>query len=204
MSSDPDYADFVSVHGVVSHIAEDEGYNGLMLTKKDMEDLLKEQQWKQAYVADAHGQNVGRIAGMHIDGMNRLVANLEVSTKANPELVRKLESGQYKGLSLGMINTKDNASKDIVGKRLKEISVCEEGDIPGTEIFLVRRHDRNKIRDHHKELDERLERPLRDISQVLTTASKDSPRSMSLFTIDSVGQGKTHTHTRQFFFFHFF
>lgn len=168
-----DLLDTVEIEGIAHPIAEDDGYNGLLMTKTDMNETLQALNNGEAYLADTHGHRVGKVTQGRIDFLGRLRVVMELSAKEYPDLVRKLQDGTYKGLSLGLKHFVDPDTLSVDRKKIIEVSICPEGDLPGTGINAVRRESRSVIENEHAKLDERLDRERRRIP-ILTTASADS------------------------------
>jgi len=171
-------SDIISVDAIAHPIHEDsEKYNGFLMTREDMEKCVPK--LRDAYAADSHGTRVGRVAGGFIDCYGRLRVTLEINAKKHPHLAHKLESGDYRGVSLGLKHFVDPDTYEVTDKTVLEISVCEEGDLPGTDILNVRREDRQHLVDACRRQDEVLERPPRPIF-VETLASKDGSGTRGL------------------------
>ena len=201
----------VSVDAYAHPIAEDgEKYNGFLMTRDDMEKCVKD--LSNAYAADTHGKKIGKVAGGFIDYSGRLRVTLEIDGKTHPELAKKLENGDYKGVSLGLKHFVDPDTFEVTDKKIIEISVCEEGDLPGTDIIHVKRDDKQKIVDDCRRQDSLLSRPQRPIF-IETLASKSSggttglsnPFTRTMFRLEQCGsKGKKNVVIFLFFFVSFF
>jgi len=169
-----DFLDTVEIEGIGHPICEDENeYDGLLLTDKDIRAIQADfGNGNEVWMKDTHGQVVGRVTNVRKDYLGRLIAVLEMSAKKHPELVRKLQNGEYQGLSLGLKHFMNPDTMEIERKKLLEVSICPEGDLPGTSIRTVRRERRKDIADTHAALDDRLGRDRRPLP-ILTTASKE-------------------------------
>lgn len=165
-----EFLDTVEIEGTAHPIAEDENYNGLLMTEADMRETLQALNSGEAYLADTHGHRVGKVTSGRVDYLGRLRVVLEMSAKEHPDLVQKLQDGTYKGLSLGLKHFVDPETLRVDRKKLIEVSICPEGDLPGTGINTVRRENRREVEDAHRKLDDRLERERRHIP-ILTQAS---------------------------------
>jgi hypothetical protein len=178
-----DISDVITIYAYAHPIAEDDDYNGLLMNSKDMDANIDQKILQAAYVADNHGNKIGRAAGAYKDYNNRLVVALELNAKEHPEIARKLETGEYSGVSLGLKHMVNPETLEVMDKTILEVSVCPEGDLPGTRIFHLKRDDKNEIVDDHRKLDERLERDKRPI-YVHTLASKENGGFSQPFTLD--------------------
>ncbi len=201
---DDEFTDIVTISGITHPIAEDDEYNGLLMKVSDMNGAVKPEYIKGAYLADAHGKKIGRVASFYKDYLNRLHAVLEMSAKQNPELVRKLQAGDYAGLSLGLKHFVDPDTHEVLKKAVIEVSICEEGDLPGTKIYSVRRDNKPEIVQDHEALDDVLKRERRLIP-ILTQASKDGglsrPFTLQRFRLAPMEKGNSGTLSSSIFLF---
>ena len=200
---DNDLLDTIEIEGIAHPIAEEGDYNGLLMTKTDMQDTLAALNNGEAYLADTHGDKVGRVTSGRIDFLGRLRVVLEMSAKEHPELADKLLNKAYKGLSLGLKHFVNPKTLEVNKKKIIEVSICPEGDLPGTGIQVVRRENRKDIAGAHAALDARLERELRPIP-ILTQASAgwglEKPFALQQldFQIDRIGKVKKKETQKRF------
>lgn len=121
---------------------EPDGTVGFTLTESEIRESGK---YKDIPIYDRHQHEkgpVGKIAKAWCENGKMLVAGVvSDATPGGKKVCQELKSGVLKGLSLGIIHgvRKNKAGKvvDVMWKDIVDVSVCEEGDLPGTHIMTV-------------------------------------------------------------------
>lgn len=121
----------IEVEGICSFPAEPDGYNGIRLTKSEMESKLTEMVG-QPILEEHGGEQIGKVKGGVIED-DQIKAFIEVS-RDNIEGIKaisKLRDGTLKGLSLGIEFLFDmGEEKRVVAKDMKELSLTSNPDCP--------------------------------------------------------------------------
>jgi len=79
---------------------------------------------------------VGLIKEAYIDGDGKLlIKGIFSDTDLGRNARKDLVTGVFKGLSLGCRHLYDKSSKQVKYSKIDEVSVCEEGELPGTLIY---------------------------------------------------------------------
>jgi hypothetical protein len=110
--------------------------NGFRLTKKE---LMKEaQRMVGIIIYDSHDTRkpVGKVLTAYVDEEEKLMISggffdNEFGREAHNNLVSK----KYSGLSLGCRHLFDQNTQSVIESSVEEVSVCEKGQLPQTEIF---------------------------------------------------------------------
>lgn len=137
---------------VVAHPeAEDEDSEHIFLKRSEMLEQLKDIQGLPVFdehegledLLNGEGPDPtkqrGRVVRGWLDERNRLILEIDVP-RVDVESVRLLNNvkkGKLKGASLGTEYLQDKRTGKILGKRIREVSLVEEGDLPGTTVVAV-------------------------------------------------------------------
>lgn len=117
----------------------DDWYKGLKYLK-EKEILEKVLNLPNTISLEEHdpGQ-IGVVIGSMVDQHGQIIVDIEIpdNTPKYEEIKRKLLDGTYKGLSLGRKHTVDMNTGELVDTNIFEVSICEEGALPGTYIEAV-------------------------------------------------------------------
>jgi hypothetical protein len=102
------------------------------LSDKDIDEFVGKV--KGAVVYDTHDvrKAVGQVIQSYKDPDTGLMGIIVIN---DVEVIKKIRNGTYKGLSLGNQYKVDFSKHKVVSKDCNEVSVCKEGDIPGTFIY---------------------------------------------------------------------
>lgn len=120
-----------------------DGSVGFSFTEREIPEHCKSTKGVPVYLTHKHHLGpVGRVAKAWQENGKMLVAGVIYdSTPAGKEASKGLLSGALRGLSLGVIHgiMKNNSGKctSILWREIVDVSVCEEGDLPGTLIMTV-------------------------------------------------------------------
>ncbi len=131
----------IEFEGACHPTAQNDDYDGTFLTKKQM--LEKIQSLPGTPVLSEHDnqKQIGKIIGARIDERNRLIVKGEINrdTFAGITAIRDLRNRKVSGLSLGIKHSmsSDPKSTRIIAKKIQEISLTENPDLPDTEIQHV-------------------------------------------------------------------
>ena len=125
----------------------DPNYNGFMLTRANMLSLRKSMIGQPVFEEHGDGQvknQVGSIDAVWINDRNEYIVDghVEVTGPDSDAVAQRLVRGVLKGLSLGMTHKtiKDAQTGSplvVLDHIINEVSVVEQGDIPGTDIVTV-------------------------------------------------------------------
>ena len=133
----------VAFIGCCNPPGEPDGTVGFLFTKKEIPTYSKTLKDKPIYLNHKHDLGpVGRIAKSWVENGKMMVAGV-IHTKSLPAKIAAdgVLKGILKGLSLGTIHTvlKNNSGKctDVLWREIVDVTVCEEGDLPGTHILTM-------------------------------------------------------------------
>lgn len=122
---------------------EPDGSVGFMLTQSEIIDKAQTTTGTPIYNRHQHHLGpIGRIAKSWSENGKLMVAGV-INEKPgfSKKICEGIRSGVIKGLSLGIIHgvLKNNSGKctNILWRDIVDVSVCEEGDLPGTHIMTV-------------------------------------------------------------------
>ena len=103
-----------------------------LLSDKEMDSFVNKVNGVVVY--DTHDTNkpVGKVLNSYKDAEMGLMVIIGIN---NTDIIKKIQNGTYKGLSLGAKYKVDFTKHKVVSKDCNEVSVCKEGDIPGTLIY---------------------------------------------------------------------
>jgi hypothetical protein len=102
-------------------------------------DAHTDQTEAQANAGDVAGalgkRRIGQVLGAHIDDRDRLRVLIQLnSDERGAATYRRVQSGDWRGLSLGWHVFHDKDFTRLYGKRMVECSIVNEGAMPGTDI----------------------------------------------------------------------
>lgn len=120
--------------------------------------------------------SIGRIGNEFARGPNgSVIADLEIDLAAPgaKETIRKVESGEWSGLSIGTFLTPHGTEPGYSHLQPFEISICEEGAIPGTHILSFGTRKRQTLNTKHI-MDTLMEEPATVLMQASKTAGSSS------------------------------
>ena len=133
----------VAFIGCCNPPGEPNGTVGFLFTKQEIPTYSKTLKNKPIYLNHKHDLGpVGRIAKSWVENGKMMVAGV-IHTKSLPAKIAAdgVLKGVLKGLSLGTVHgvLKNNSGKctDILWREIVDVTVCEEGDLPGTHIFTM-------------------------------------------------------------------
>jgi len=98
---------------------------------------------------DEHeGGGIGRVIGSYVDPHGQIFVDIEIpdDTPDYDRIKDNLVSGKYAGLSLGRKHKIDVDTGELVKTSIFEVSVCEQGAVPGTYIEAVSVASREKVK----------------------------------------------------------
>jgi hypothetical protein len=98
---------------------------------------------------DEHeGGGIGRVIGSYVDPHGQIFVDIEIpdNTPDYDRIKDNLVSGKYAGLSLGRKHKIDVDTGELVKTSIFEVSVCEQGAVPGTYIEAVSVASREKVK----------------------------------------------------------
>lgn len=121
----------IEVEGFCSFPAEVDGYNGVRLTKSEMETKLTEMV-DQPILEEHSGKQIGKVkGGMIEDGQIKAFIEVSRDNIEGIKAISKLRDGTLKGLSLGIEYLFDmGKEKKVVAKNMKELSLTTNPDCP--------------------------------------------------------------------------
>lgn len=131
----------VAFVGICHPEGEPDGTVSFSFTKREIPKHCKTTINVPVYLKHKHDLGpVGRIVKAWMEKGKMLVAGLIQEDSLPGRAAKKgIKSGILKGLSLGVIHgvLKNNSGKctDILWREIVDVSVCEEGDLPGTRIL---------------------------------------------------------------------
>lgn len=139
------YLQMLAVRGVVHPtLDKDEKYKGYSLRKSELVLAIKLWKGKPVYLNHDYSQPPCGTVNSLRQGLNgELVADLEVDTKTKTGalVLDGLNEGRYRGLSLGYSGMLRDKTKVSTIKPI-EISICEKGAMPDTEITMFAQQGR--------------------------------------------------------------
>jgi len=133
----------VAFVGCCNPVGEPDGTVGFLFTKQEIPTYCKTLKNKPIYLTHKHDLGpVGKIAKSWVEKGKMMVAGV-IHTDSLPAKYagKGVLKGFLKGLSLGTIHgvLKNNSGKctNILWRKIVDVSVCEEGDLPGTHILTM-------------------------------------------------------------------
>ena len=133
----------VAFVGCCNPAGEPDGTIGFLFTKQEIPTYCKTLKNKPIYLTHKHDLGpVGKIAKSWVENGKMMVAGV-IHTDSLPAKYagKGVLKGFLKGLSLGTIHgvLKNNSGKctNILWRKIVDVSVCEEGDLPGTHILTM-------------------------------------------------------------------
>lgn len=127
------------IRGVAHPKGEDNSYNGFKLTEKQIFEKYKDLPGTIVYDDHDESKPIGKVIGATIGDKGELCMDAMLF-EDNPNAQRVYErvvSGDYKGLSLGMDHLVDMEKGYVHKSDIYELSICPEGDMPGTVIRTI-------------------------------------------------------------------
>ena len=103
-----------------------------LLCDKDIDSFVTKVNGAVVYDTHDATKPVGKVLQSYKDPEMGLMVIIGIN---NTDVIKKIRNGTYKGLSLGNQYKVDFAKHKVVSKDCNEVSVCKEGDIPGTLIY---------------------------------------------------------------------
>jgi len=133
----------VCLVGVAHPEGMPETYNGFYMTQSEIESHVSRK--PRLPVFDEHDRSklVGEVFNWVTGENGEMIVAIEIpeDTPQQRETAALVRSGKYKGLSLGCRHKVDPYTKKVLSSEAMEVSVCEEGDIEGTEIYTFHSKD---------------------------------------------------------------
>lgn len=127
------------IRGIAHPKGEENTYNGFKLTKNQIFEKYKNLPGTIVYDNHDESKPIGKVIAATIgkDGelcMDAMLFNDNPNAQA---VYERVMSGDYKGLSLGMDHVVDMEKGYVYNSDIHELSICPEGDMPGTIIRTV-------------------------------------------------------------------
>lgn len=117
-----------------------DGHGGEELTMKELKTQQKSVVGLPMFDNHNYKKLIGRIAGSFIDkGRLWIIGKVNEDTKHGKKAYKKIQTGEYGGLSVGTFGIRDEATENISDRMIAEASPCpgKEGRMPGTSIVLT-------------------------------------------------------------------
>ncbi len=131
----------VEIEGSCHPPGKENNYDGTFLTKENMKEKLKDLPGTPILWEHNGQKKIGEITDGYVDERQRLIVKgkIDRGTWEGAKTISSLRNGKFKGLSLGMEHL-IGISADwvkIIDKKINEISVTSNPDLPETEVYYV-------------------------------------------------------------------
>lgn len=128
------------IRGIAHPPGEPETYNGLKFTKKEL--IEKYAKIPGTTVYDDHdlSKPIGKVMASAIGEDGSLCLDVILDESKYPhakEVMRRIESKNYRGMSLGCRHLYNPKSGHVYSSDVCELSLCPEGALPNTNIYTL-------------------------------------------------------------------
>jgi hypothetical protein len=116
--------------------------NGFLLTADEMRVAFKRMPGMIILDNHDHSKPVGRVETAYLkDGMLMITGSFNPDERGE-KAMRRVRKGRYRGLSLGCKHAYDPIERKVISTMIEEVSVCDEGQIPGTTVTTIASRNR--------------------------------------------------------------
>lgn len=132
------------IRGVAHPPGEPDTYNGLKLTRKEIFEKYESLPGTMVYDNHDLSRPIGKVLAVTIGDEGELLMDAIISKDYpySEEVIQRVLSGDYKGMSLGMDHKVNMETGYVHESNINELSLCPEGDLPGTLIRTVANNQR--------------------------------------------------------------